>query len=75
MSITDNIKTTKGRANRLDLTEEYAWGLLAGAAGQPNVNPYHYFNEYVKHYAWHIGHAKGFRGYTKIMNGEDPDEY
>jgi hypothetical protein len=68
MDITDNIKTTKGKANRLDLTEEFAWGKLSGIAGEPNINRYDFFDEYVKHYAWCIGWQEGNRKYKEIMN-------
>ena len=40
----------------LHLTEEYREGQVAGSRTQ---NPYDFFDEYEKHYAWDIGRQKG----------------
>ena len=42
----------KGRACRLDLTPEYEDGKNSNCNDK---NPYDFFDEYEKHYAWDIG--------------------
>lgn len=49
----------KGEACRLDLTTEYDEGYRAAKDGCPNDNPYDYFDQYTKCYAWIIGWYKG----------------
>ena len=49
----------KGRACGLNLSPEYAEGQLAGQIGAPYKNPYDYWDEYTKHYAWDIGYQEG----------------
>ena len=46
----------------LHLTQEFRDGCLVGALGNPDKNPYNYFDEYEKFYAWDIGHQKGKNG-------------
>lgn len=41
----------KGKAMALHLTEEYN----EGKTSLSDINPYDYWNEYTKHYAWCIG--------------------
>ena len=45
----------KGRAMALHLTKEYKEGLLAP---KRTDNPYNFFDEYEKHYAWDIGNQR-----------------
>jgi len=45
----------KGRAMALNLTPEYDEGT---ASNKNDKNPYDFFDEYEKHYAWDIGSQK-----------------
>ncbi len=45
----------KGSACALHLTEEYNEGRRACSRSN---NPYDFFDEYVKHYAWDIGNQR-----------------
>ena len=45
----------KGRACALHLTPEYEEGRLEPPR---STNPYDFFDEYEKHYAWDIGNQK-----------------
>ena len=49
----------KGRACGLHLTDEYFQGQTAGQVGDEYTNPYDFFDEYEKHYAWDIGYQNG----------------
>jgi hypothetical protein len=54
-----HVGVPKGRACGLNETSEYRDGVLAGFMLKPYVNPYDYWAEYEKHYAWDIGYQKG----------------
>ena len=45
----------KGSAMALHLTSEYE----EGKAAKTNINPYDFWDEYTKHYAWDIGRQTG----------------
>lgn len=51
----------KGKAVALHLTDEYQEGYFASYLGCPysTENPYDFFDEYEKNYAWCIGYQKG----------------
>jgi len=49
----------KGKAQALHMTLEYQQGQIAAPRSE---NPYDFFNEYEKHYAWDIGNQN--RGFT-----------
>jgi len=46
----------KGKACRLDLSDEYVEGKNAPYR---STNPYDFWDEYVKYYSWDIGNQKG----------------
>ena len=48
----------KGRAMSLHLTKEYQEGKMSCKF---ETNPYDFFNEYEKHYAWDIGRQNARR--------------
>lgn len=49
----------KGDACALHLTPEYRHGRVAGMNSWSYTNPYDFFDDYEKHYAWDIGYQKG----------------
>lgn len=49
----------KGKAVALHLTLEFAKGKSMALIGLPHDNPYDFFDEYEKNYAWSIGWQKG----------------
>ena len=56
----------KGKAMALHLTREYADGNIAGFTGEPNDNPYDFFDNYEEYYAWDIGWQSGRDSAKKI---------
>ncbi len=55
----------KGKACALHLTPEYDEGKLALPRSQ---NPYDFFDEYEKHYAWDIGNqAQRVKMFTDVL--------
>lgn len=51
----------KGEACRLDLSPEYQEGIVFGLL-KNDKNPYDFFNDYLKYYAWDMGYQVGKRG-------------